>query len=94
MADIDENTWYRTFSFSIEAKTASDHEEFHEKAKATIHRAQLLLEEEEKRAKELNGTTGDKKNAEISDADASGMAAFTNQGTSVQNAYNSHIWPK
>lgn len=66
MADIDENTWYRTFSFSIEAKTASDHEEFHEKAKATIHRAQLLLEEEKKRAKELNGTTGDKKNAEIS----------------------------
>ena len=45
----DEQPAYRIFSFMIEAKTASDHEEFHEKARATIHQAQVLLEEEKKR---------------------------------------------
>ena len=66
MAGTEENRWYRVFSFTIEAKTASDHEEFHEKARATIQKAQILLEEEKKRAKELSGTTGTKDNGNIS----------------------------
>ena len=66
MAGAEENKWYRVFSFTIEAKTASDHEEFHEKAKATIQKAQILLEEEKKRAKEIGSTTGVKGKGDIS----------------------------
>lgn len=60
----DEQPAYRIFSFMIEAKTASDHEEFHEKARATIHQAQVLLEEEKKRTKGI--VAGNKSSEDIS----------------------------
>ena len=67
MDSAEENTWYRVFSFTIEAKTASDHEEFHEKARATIQQAQILLEEEKKkRDQEFIKAVGDSRSGDIS----------------------------